>query len=87
MAEHQKPHRGVLVLVFGILGLVVCLIFGILAWVWGNTDLKEMDAGRMDPSGRDLTQAGRIVGMVSVLLTVLMSLVGVAFYLLRAVPA
>ena len=76
MAEHQKPHRGVLILVFGILGLAVCLIFGILAWVWGNTDLKEMDAGRMDPSGRGLTQAGRIVGMVSVALTVVGILLG-----------
>ncbi len=87
MAEHQKPHRGVLILVFGILSWVVCLIFGILAWVWGNTDLKEMDAGRMDPSGRGLTQAGRIVGMVSVLLTVVGMLVGVALYLwFLAVP-
>ena len=64
-----------LILVFGILGLVVCFIFGILAWVWGNTDLKAMDAGRMDPTGRGLTQAGRIVGMVSVGLTV----VGILF--------
>ncbi len=88
MNEHQKPHRGVLILVFGILSWVVCQIFGILAWVWGNTDLKEMDAGRMDPSGRGLTQAGRIIGMVSVLLTVVATLVGVAFYLwFLAVPA
>ncbi len=70
MNGHQKPHRGVLILVFGILSWAVCLIFGILAWVWGNTDLQEMDAGRMDPSGRGLTQAGRIIGMISVLLTV-----------------
>ena len=70
MAEHQKPHRGVLILVFGILSWAVCQIFGILAWVWGNTDLKEMDAGRMDPSGHGMTQAGRIIGMISVLLTV-----------------
>lgn len=65
-----KPHRGTLVLVFGILGLVVCIIFGILAWVWGNADLKEMDAGTMDPSGRGTTQAGKIIGMVACILAI-----------------
>ena len=61
----MKPHRGVLILVFGILGLVVCQLFGIAAWLMGNTDLEEMSVGRMDPSGRDLTKAGRICGMVA----------------------
>ncbi len=51
----MKPHRGVLILVFGILGFVLCQLFGIAAWVMGNNDLKEMDAGVMDSSGRDLT--------------------------------
>jgi hypothetical protein len=60
-----KPHRGSMILVFGILGLLVCLIFGILAWVFGNQDLREMDAGVMDPEGRDLTNVGRILGMVA----------------------
>jgi hypothetical protein len=65
-----KPHRGMLILVFGILGLVLCQLFGIAAWVMGNTDLEEMTRGRMDPSGRDLTRAGRICGMVSVALLI-----------------
>jgi len=52
-----KPHRGVLILVFGILGLVACQLFGIAAWVMGNADLEEMSVGRMDPSGKDLTKA------------------------------
>ena len=64
-----------LILVFGVLGCwVFCLIFGILAWVWGNTDLKEMDAGRMDATGRDMTQVGRILGIVSVGLVVVVAL-------------
>lgn len=79
-----KPHRGVLILVFGILGLVICpIIFGVLAWVWGNNDLREIDAGLMDPEGKGLTQAGRIIGMVSVILM----LVGIAFWLLMLVCA
>lgn len=61
-----KPHRGTLILVLGILGLVVCGICGIVAWVMGNADLREMDAGLMDPAGRGTTQAGKILGMISV---------------------
>ncbi|MHC4426396.1 MAG: hypothetical protein ACYSYV_09890 [Planctomycetota bacterium] len=63
-----KPHRGGVVLALGILGLVVCFICGIIAWVMGNNDLRAMSVGIMDPSGRGLTQAGKICGMVSVIL-------------------
>ena len=66
-----KPHRATPVLVLGILGLVCCFICGIIAWVMGNKDLAEMDAGTMDDSGRGLTQAGKICGMVSVGLQIL----------------
>lgn len=66
----MKPHRGVLILVFGILGLVMCSFFGVAAWAMGNSDLQEMATGRMDPSGADLTKAGRICGIIgTVLLT------------------
>lgn len=66
----MQPHRGVMILVFGILGLVMCVIFGIVAWVMGSGDLKQMDAGAMDPSGRGLTQAGKICGMIGVILNI-----------------
>jgi hypothetical protein len=61
----MRPHRGAQILVFGILSLVVCQLFGIAAWMMGNTDLHEMSMGHMDSSGRDLTQAGRVCGMVA----------------------
>jgi hypothetical protein len=63
-----KPHRGVVVLVLGILGIIPCFICGIIAWVMANSDLKEMDAGRMDPAGRGMTQAGKICGIIGVIL-------------------
>jgi len=66
-----KPHRGVMVLVLGILGLVVCFILGIIAWSMGKNDLREIDAGLMDPAGRGLTQAGKICGMISVILWII----------------
>ena len=71
----MKPHRGVLILVFGILGLVTCPFFGTAAWVMGNGDLEEMDAGAMDPSGRDFTKVGRICGMIATALIALQLLI------------
>ena len=68
---YAKPHRGVAILVLGILGLVVCLICGIIAWVMGKNDLREMEQGTMDPSGMGLTKAGKICGMIAVILNVL----------------
>ncbi|HET6409420.1 MAG TPA: hypothetical protein VFG14_16150 [Chthoniobacteraceae bacterium] len=68
----MKPHRGTLILVLGILSFVFCGIFSAIpAWIMGNNDLKEMDAGTMDPSGRSLTNVGRILGIVAVVLTIL----------------
>ncbi|MGZ4961342.1 MAG: DUF4190 domain-containing protein [Limisphaerales bacterium] len=67
----MKPHRGTLVLVLGILGLVLCGPLGIAAWVMGNGDIKQMDAGTMDPSGRGTTNAGRICGIIATILTII----------------
>lgn len=61
------PHRATAVLVLGILSIVlgmVGLILGPMAWIMGRNDLREMDAGRMDESGRGNTNVGRICGMI-----------------------
>lgn len=76
MGPYMKPHRGGTILVFGILGLVLCQFFGIAAWVMGNEDLREMAKGRMDRTGRDLTNAGRICGMVATGLLIFQIVVG-----------
>ena len=76
----MQPHRGTMILVFGILGLIVCFPFGIVAWVMGNTDLKAMDAGTMDPEGRGTTQAGKIIGIIATILTVLSIIIGILFF-------
>ena len=67
----MKPHRGTLILVLGILGLIVCGPLGIAAWVMGSGDLKQMDAGTMDPGGRGNTQAGKICGIIGTILMVI----------------
>lgn len=85
--QNLQPHRGVLILVFGILGLVICVIFGIVAWVMGGSDLRAMAEGRMDPTGEGLTKAGRICGMISVGLTIVGAVIGVLVMVLAAVGA
>jgi hypothetical protein len=77
----MKPHRGTLILVLGILGLVVCGPLGIVAWIMGSGDLKEMDAGTMDPAGRGTTQAGKICGIIATILLILGIIIGVAVFL------
>jgi hypothetical protein len=88
-----RPHRGTAILVLGIVGLVVglfgsfcCGIFGIagcicgiIAWVMANKDLKEMSAGRMDATGRGMTQAGKICGIIGVILAIVMILISLLF--------
>ena len=71
----MKPHRGAVILVFGILGLILCQLFGIAAWTMGNSDLREMDAGVMDPAGKDLTSAGRMLGMVGTAILLLQAVI------------
>lgn len=67
-----EPHRGTAIFVLGLLGLVMsCGIFGVIAWVMANPDLEKMRAGRMDRSGEGLTVAGKILGIISVVLMLL----------------
>ena len=68
--SYIQPHRGNMVLTLGVFGLC-CNLLGPVAWAMGNADLKEMNAGRMDPSGRSNTQAGMILGIVGTALLVL----------------
>jgi hypothetical protein len=77
----MKPHRGTLILVLGILGLVVCAPLGIAAWLMGSGDLKQMDAGTMDTAGRSLTQAGRICGIIGTVLLIIGIIIAAIFFM------
>jgi predicted Zn finger-like uncharacterized protein len=77
----SEPHRGGMVLTFGLISaatLFVCwplapiaLCFGIAAWWMGSGDLRKIRAGTMDPDGEGTTQAGWICGIVGVCLNLL----------------
>jgi hypothetical protein len=88
-SAYLVPHRGTLVLSLGITGLILglffaCPVLSIMAWVMGNGDLREMRAGRMDPSGSSQTQAGQIMGMVVSLLWIITSVILLFLFLLAA---
>jgi len=83
--DYERPHRGGMILAFGIISLVFfqCMagfVFGILAWVMGNSDLKGMTDGEVDPEGKQLTQVGRILGIVGLALSALYTLFIVAYF-------
>lgn len=78
-----KPHRGVVILVLGICGFAVCVICGIIAWAMANNDLREMEAGTMDREGLQLTNAGRMCGMLSTIF----ALVGLGFLVVFVIIA
>jgi hypothetical protein len=63
-----RPHRGGLILTLGLIGLFVCGPLCLAAWVMGSSDLREMDAGIMDGSGRSNTSSGRNIGMLGTVL-------------------
>jgi hypothetical protein len=78
----RVPHRGGLILTLGIISLVVwcCPLAG---WIVGgivlnmaNKDLAEMAARRMDDSGHGLTMAGKICGIIAVVLSTLNAIAG-----------
>jgi hypothetical protein len=84
--EYVAPHRGGLILVLGILGFAInCPVFCLMAWVMGSSDLREMQAGRMDRSGEGLTQVGQVLGMILSLLWILAGVVIVLFILFAAI--
>lgn len=83
--RYVNAHRGALILILGLMGLFIqCPLFPFMSWVMGSNDLREMEAGRMDPSGRDLTRAGMIVGMI---LSILWILAFVVFFVMLLIGA
>jgi hypothetical protein len=76
--QAPRPHRGGMILAFGLVGIFCCIVFAILAWVMGASDLKDMKAGSMDRTGEGMTKAGWILGIVAVAIHLLWLLVVLA---------
>ena len=69
--RYTAEHRGGLILALGIFGWMMCPIFGVMAWVMGNADLREIREGRMDPSGAGMTYAGQLLGMIQAMIFII----------------
>ncbi len=68
-----EPHRAGTVLALGIIGLCLSLTcmggfvglpLSVVAWVLGQTDLRKMREGEMDPEGQSSTSAGMVCGII-----------------------
>lgn len=76
----SEPHRGTLILTFGILSLVMFFIaplglcLGMAAWIMGQSDLKKIRNNIMDPRGKELTQSGWICGIIGTVINGIISL-------------
>ena len=70
-SRSAEPHRGVLILVLGILSWAVCIICGIVAFSMANNDLRKMDDGTMDEEGRTMTNIGKWLGLVHIVIFVI----------------
>ncbi len=81
------PHRGGLVMVLGILGLVflpcglVGLGLSLCAWWLGSSDLARMRDGMMDREGQSNTRIGLICAMIGTPLNILCLLWWLVFLL------
>jgi hypothetical protein len=70
-AQPQAHPRGVPVLILGIVSLVGCLPCAIIAIVPANGALKEIDANPSAYSNRGMVNAGRILGIIGLVIVVL----------------
>lgn len=77
VAAQQQNQKAMWSMILGILGLVCCGLFaGIPAWILGNQAKQEIAASGGTQSGAGMAQAGFIMGIISVVLSV----VGIVIY-------
>jgi len=81
----QKPEGGVAVFVLGLLGLLVCQILGIIAWILGNSYIAKCQQMGTEPES--LAVAGRILGIISTILMILSVVFGMIIWLIFIVVA
>jgi cytosine/uracil/thiamine/allantoin permease len=81
-AVNPYESRSTTILVLGILGLVLCQVLGIVAWVMGSNLRKEALAAGYPEPGQ--AKAGRICGIIA---TALLALFAGFFVLLLIIGA
>jgi hypothetical protein len=51
--------------------VIVGLPLGIVAWFWGSSEIKKVEAGLLPPSAKSQLEAGRICGLIGAILSLL----------------
>jgi hypothetical protein len=67
-SPYPESSQATTILVLGILSLVCCSPLGIVALVMGNNELRAIDEGRRPPENRGTANAGRICGIIAIVL-------------------
>lgn len=62
--SYPEASQATTALVLGIIGIVLCMFLGPVAWVMGNKELEAIDAGRRPPENRGTANAGKILGII-----------------------
>lgn len=75
MGDHPKAQTA---MILGILGLVCCQLLAIPAYIIGNNAVKEIDASGGQYGGRGMANAGKICGLIGIILLV----VSIVFWIL-----
>ena len=60
---------------------VLAVVLGILGWIFGRHDLREMREGTMDASGYATTKSGKTLAIMSVILAGVVLVVRVLIFL------
>ncbi len=68
--RYPKSDQSGLILAMGIIGFFFCPC-AIIAWVMGHSALKDIAAGRADPTNKSMVQVGYYLGIASVAMSVL----------------
>ncbi len=83
--RRKMPHRGVMVLVLGIVSifcacLCVCLGIGVASLTINiaNSDVPQIENGSMDDSGSAMYTAGQICAYVAIVLSLIVFVAGIA---------
>lgn len=59
----RLSERGVMIVLFGVLGWVGCPVFAVMAWGMGAADLEAHRQGRLDARSVLITQIGYFLGV------------------------
>ena len=79
----QKPEGATTVFVLGLIGLLVCQILGLVAWILGNNYLKKCRQMNVQPEG--MAVAGRILGIIATVFWILWIIALVIFFVVVGV--